>query len=398
MAPTVVTGARATTVGLQQERRIVEMADEIFGYDDVAAGAPTLTILEKRSATQRAGNPVFKHLEDEPLPRWDTLAQTLSSATQTNGGAGGFLPTNVTYFRPGDLVLIPTSSQSGGEYLKVVTAAAGASFIVVRNQTGDLINGGTAANAAFCLIVTNLNEENTDTRQIKTTQEAVQTNYCGILKTPVGASGTEEASDLYGGPDRSYQRRKMGSQHAFEQEGAFLFSKKSEQTGTGGSKERTTGGLVSWITTNVTNANGTLTAATLETFCQSIFRFGSKSRVFLVSRRVASQLDLIAEGRIQTAPAADTYGVQMSRYLTTHGTLMITTHDMLENDYAGYGIAIDMANIKKRYTRNSEGTRDALLRTNINAPGVDGWIDEYLSEVGLHIILEKAHGVLKGVV
>lgn len=394
MPPTVVSGVRSTTVGLQSARRIVDMQQEIFQYDpDVT---PMLTLVTSRAATERTGNPQFLHLEDEPLPAWDTLAQTLSSTTQTNGGAGGILPSNTGYWRVGDIGIIPTSTLSGGEVFRVTGVGAGASFTVTRNWNGDQTTGGTATNGAYAFRLSNAMEENSSVPTILTTTEANNTNYVQIMRTPVGASGTEDGSDLYGGKDRAYQRRKMATQHAFEQERAFIFGKKAEVTGTT-HKVRTTGGLLSWITTNVTNVNGSLTASGLETFFSTAFRYGSKTKLLLVSRLVASQLDLIAEGRIMTSVGADTYGVNMSKYVSTHGTVMIHIHDMLEKDYSGYAILVDLENIKKRYMVNSEGKRDGMLRTNIENPDTDGWVDEYLSEVGLHVIQEKTHAVLKGV-
>jgi hypothetical protein len=118
----------------------------------------------------------------------------------------------------------------------------------------------------------------------------------------------------------------------------------------------------------------------------------------LCSRRVMSQLDNIAEARIETVPAADTYGVNVRRYVSGHGELLIKIHDLLINDYAGVGIVIDMTNVEKRFTVNSEGKRDALLRMNIQNNDEDAVKNEYLSEVGLHIHLEKSHGLLTGVV
>ena len=151
------------------------------------------------------------------------------------------------------------------------------------------------------------------------------------------------------------------------------------------------------ISTNTTNANGTLTAATMEAFCQSIFRYGSGSKLFMCSRRIASQLDLLGEGKLETVPAADTYGVAIKRYITAHGELLVNIHDLFINDYAGLGIAADMEYVKKRYLADDHGARDGRLRTDIQAPDVDGWADEYLSEVGLHVQLESAHGYLYGV-
>ena len=107
---------------------------------------------------------------------------------------------------------------------------------------------------------------------------------------------------------------------------------------------------------------------------------------------------MIAAGRLQVVPRADTYGVAMRRFVTGHGELLVSVSDMLERDYAGYAIAVDLEYVEKRYMNDEEGrARDAMLRTNIQDPSADGWVDENLSEVGLHVKLESAHGILKGI-
>jgi hypothetical protein len=76
---------------------------------------------------------------------------------------------------------------------------------------------------------------------------------------------------------------------------------------------------------------------------------------------------------------------------------MTTVHDQLVDDWAGYGLVVDLENIKLRYMSGKDGNRLGMLRTNIQANDADGEEDEYLSELGLQLMLESAHGVLKGV-
>ena len=59
--------------------------------------------------------------------------------------------------------------------------------------------------------------------------------------------------------------------------------------------------------------------------------------------------------------------------------------------YGKMAIALDIANLKYR------PLRDTVLNTNTQAPGVDGRIDEYITEATLEVGLEKTHGVIKGV-
>jgi hypothetical protein len=388
-APTVTTGVRITGANIQQARRVVEMLDKIYDYDPNST--PFLTILSKRAPGMVAGNPKYQHLEDQPLPVWSTLNGSITNVATTINVAAG---TGV-YFRTGDLFVLPSSTGFAlpGEVGKVVTVATDA-LTVVRNYDGDQVTGGATSSGANIQIIGNVNAENASIRTVKTTTEAVQTNYTQIIRTPFNASNTLQASTLYGGKERTRQRAKFATQHAFEIERAFLFGKQKETLSTG---ERSTGGILQTIATNTTNANGTLTAATVEAFCQSIFRYGSGSKLFMCSRRIASQLDLIGEGKLETMPAAETYGVAIKRYVTAHGELLVNIHDLFINDYAGLGIAVDMEYVKKRYLADDHGARDGRLRTDIQAPDVDGWADEYLSEVGLHVQLESAHGYLYGV-
>ncbi len=390
-APTVATGNRLTNAGIQSARRIVEMAPVIYGYDQ-AGDTPFLTVLQNRLQTQVTGNPKFQHLEDAPLPRITTTASSYAAGTETTiavaAGTGA-------YFRAGDLVLFPTAVgiAAPGEIVYVSSVATD-NLTVIRDYNNTGTTGGATTSGDHIQIIGNTNVEFGTLRSIKTTTEAVVTNYCGIVRTPYGVSNTLGGSNLYGGNDLDYQRVKGAREHRLELESQFLFGKPFEQSTTA----RGTGGLLYWIATNKTNASGTLTPNTLEKFAASIFRYSMNDKLLMCSRTVMTQLDLIAEGRIETSVGADTYGVALRRYVTGHGNLNICIHDMLVQDYVGYAIAVDMDKVKVRFMNDARGgARNALLETNRQANDADGVIEEYLSEVGLHVIQEATHGVLYGV-
>ena len=390
--PTVYQGTRTTGTGIAAQRLVIEMQDEIYQYDPNKT--PTLAILSQSSGS-KSGAAVFNHLEDEPRPVWDTLGANLSNASTTS-----ITVTTGTLFRAGDLVLIPTSLAGGKPEVVYVSSVSTNTLTVIRDWVNN--NGGTGGTAAVStdnvLIMSNANEEASGTRAVLTTTEAQITNYCQIIKTPFAVGGTLDATTTYGPPDLTYQRQKAATDHAFDQERAFLFGTKRTTTGAStGRPIRATGGMIYWLSTNSVNAGGTLTHSTMESLAQKCFRYGSGTKVLLVGRTVATQLDNIAEGRLMTVPEADTYGVKMSRYVTAHGEFLVKIHDMLINNYAGYGLVVDMSKVQKRFTVNHEGKRDSLLRTNIQTPDEDVEKDEYLSEIGLHIHQEKAHGLLYGV-
>jgi hypothetical protein len=383
-APTVVTGSRLTTVGIQQSRRVVEMMDSIFQYD--ADATPTLAILSKRAPQAVAGSPKFQHLEDQPLPARTTVSGSHNATTTTINVATG----TGTYFRAGDVVLLPTAASAAapGEFVLVSSISTDA-LTVVRQYNGDQTTGGAVSSGDSIQIVGNVNAEFAGARAIKTTTEAVVTNYLQIIRDPFALSNTLEGSTLYGGNDHTYQRQKAATQHALQLERACLFGKPYENTTTA---TRATGGFLYWVTSNVVNANGTLTWPTIESLFQQVFRYGSRNKLFVISRNIASQLDQIAEGRLVTNVGETYYGVNIGRLTTTHGSLMTVVHDQLVNDWSGYGLVIDLENVRLRYLKNRDGNRLGLLRTNIQANDADG-----IEEVGLQIMLESSHAVLKGV-
>jgi len=162
---------------------------------------------------------------------------------------------------------------------------------------------------------------------------------------------------------------------------------------TGTTPRRFTGGLNYFISTNRANASGTLTETEFETFCRTIFRYGSKKQVLLASPLIVSAINSGAGGKLNTVPSDKTFGIDVKEYLTGHGTLLIVKHDLLEQSYAGYAFAIDPEYLSIRTMKG----RDTKLHTNIQANDEDSRKDEYRTDVGFELKLEKAHGVLYGV-
>ena len=62
-------------------------------------------------------------------------------------------------------------------------------------------------------------------------------------------------------------------------------------------------------------------------------------------------------------------------------------------ELAGQAYLLDMESFRYRFM---EG-RDTQLQTNIQAPDVDGEVDQYISEVGLERKQAPRHAMLKGV-
>lgn len=188
----------------------------------------------------------------------------------------------------------------------------------------------------------------------------------------------------------------MGTQHSLDIERAFLFGEKKNGTGSNSLPMRATGGVLEFIEQNnayVQDQGGILTAPDFNTFLREGFTYGNNQKMLFAGGPVLQAINEFARGQLQTVVGANTYGVEISKYRTAFGSINIVHHPLLVEDYGGYAFLLDMECFRYRYMNN----RDTKLRTNVQAPGVDGEIDEYLTECGLERKQAARCALLKGV-
>jgi len=285
-----------------------------------------------------------------------------------------------------------------GERMVVATIATGATITVA--STGRAF--GTTAAAAGAdgdelIIVGNVNEENSGARNVNTTRSTAVTNYTQIFKTSISVSRTEKEASLYGGKDLPYLRAKMGTQHGLDIERAFWNGEKKYDTnGTMGHPRRATGGLREFITSGNSynqNQNGVLTAPDLNTFLREGFTYGSEVKTLFAGGLVLQAINEMARGQIRMRPNETSYGMQISEWVTAFGKVNIVFNPLFIGSFAGDAYLLDMDCIRYRFMQNS----DTQLQTNIQAPDVDGEIDQYITEAGLERKQAPKHALLTGV-
>jgi hypothetical protein len=211
-------------------------------------------------------------------------------------------------------------------------------------------------------------------------------------------------TELYGGEDRPYQRKKKGIELMRDMERAFLFGEPLEDAGTYSTvshARRTSGGLFHYISTNATNAQGALTETEFEGFLRTVFRYGSNTRYLFCAPIVLSVISLWAQGKLQMFPKDQTYGIAISQYLSPHGTINLVKELLLENAggvsstsyYGGYAAAVELEDVVYRYLQN----RDVQFETEIQHPADDFYKDQYVCEIGMEFHNEQKHAELTGV-
>lgn len=376
-----VTGVRNTANILQAKMKI-DMSEKIALLQPSAA---PLTVFMKRAMgkSEPATNPKFSWMEDDLGARWDAVNMAAGAAV----GITTITVDNGAYFSAGDQVKVPRT----GEVI-LVTAVAVNDLTVVRGF-------GTTAAAALVdndpiVIVGNVNEEGSGTRVIKSTLEQEVFNYTQIFKTPFGVTNTQNASNMYGGKDLSYQQMKKGIEHKVDMERAFLLGEKKVDT-SGPNPKRATGGLMSFLNANVYDAGGALTKSEFDqSVAEVVFKYGSSEKLLLASARLLSVISGWADARTQVEIGENTFGLNITKYVTPFGILNLVHHPLLEGAvYGGYGIVLDVDNIKYRPLQG----RDTSLETNIQNNDEDSRKDQYLTEAGIEVRLPKTHAVITGV-
>jgi len=378
MATTLI-GTR-TTGNITATRRVLDMSNRISLLQPEKT---PLVVLLMRLRKKKAINPEYAWLEDDLIPR--------TSATVDSGGASIVTIVVTTgegsYFRVNDVVKNTTTGE-----VMLVTGISTDTLTIVRGL------GGSAAVfnlADELLILGNAAEEYDVTPTIKTTITSRVFNYIQTFRNPFGASTLQEKSELYGGGDRNYQRKKVGIEHMVDLERSFWFGEPYEDTAGAvqATPQRTTGGVTNYVTTNITTlGTGGLTEATMNDFIRTGMRYGNRTKFLFASPLGMTKIDGFANGKLRLMPKDKTLGLAISRWVTSHGDVNIVRTVIFEGaTYDEWSFLLDMENVAMRVME------DTQLWTDTQENNRHGWQDEWISSVGFEIKSEKTHSILKNI-
>ncbi len=239
-------------------------------------------------------NPVFNWLEDDLVPTWSTLATSATSATTVLTATAD----EELYFSANDVIKFPKT----GEVCLITAVTDTGNALTVVRSFGSTTSANVSAGDYFFKIGTAFMEGSLNTAlETKSTITSEVTNYCQIFRKSVEITRTLANTELYGGADRPYQRKKKGIELMKEMERTFMFGEPKQRTG-GTHPQRATGGINYFISTNATDAGGTLTESEFETFLRTVFRYGSTTRYLFCSPLIISVISLWAQGKLQMFP------------------------------------------------------------------------------------------------
>lgn len=386
-------GAPVLTYNVDTDRRDIDIADEIPLLQPEAT--PYLTVLMK-ARKDPTNSAEFIWYDDDVTDWWTNLSSSYSSVSNHTEDTINVNSGDGEMFRAKDLI----KNTETGEimYIKSITDDA---LTVERGYGYDADSGwGTEAvdsngDDDKLMRLGNIMEENSVAPETRATQPSKHFNLVQIFRTPFDASMTNQNEAKRAGKNpRVRLRKKKMIEHRIDIEKQMMFGERYEDIS---ANRRMTGGLLQFIKSKLYDVgstnSGTLTEAEWGNFCRSAFEYGSDTKLFVTSRRVAQIINQFAAGRIDTTSGDDTYGMQLKQYLSFHGKVILATSKLFENSYSGYGVMIDPDKLAYRPFAGY----DSKLRANIENDERLGWKDEYVTCAGLKVELEKSHAILTGV-
>lgn len=380
-----VLGARLTD-NVHQSIRKIDMVPTI---KELEPSATPLTVLTTKMPSAPTVNPEFKWVEDDLEPRFDAINNGAGYAA----GATSVVVDNGAYFAPDELWKITRTAE-----VVRVTAVATNTLTVVRGI------GSTAAAIVDndeLMKIGSSSAENALSREARSSNPTVVTNYTQITRDSIEASETWRGSENFTTPgDWDRQVAKTMIEHKLKLEQTYIHGTPSEDLT--GAPLRTSGGAYHFVQTNRTDMGGAMTEAEFFTAIGDAFRYGNKqAKLGFASRLAVNVANGFPRARLEVVQGDNdnTYGLSIMKYRSPHGTLSLVTHDLLEGAvYGGHILILDMSQLRKRPMRSyGGGTRDTHINERIETPGQDGRKDEVLTEVGLEFGVEKSHALLTGI-
>ncbi len=385
MAVTILSGV-VDDYDILSNRRVVDMDPVIRLLEPDEA---PLTVMLASIHQRPAKSQKVEWLSDQILPRLTTLASAVLIGDTTITVASG----TGAYFRANDILRL-----SNGENVKITSLST--DVLTVTRSIG-AVAASAVTTATDVIKIGNAAAEGATLGTIKATQQQTNYNYCQIQRDPLGFTNTLVNSDLYGGTEPQYEAKKKMIEHRRQIENTLFFGQRDLDTSTGTTPTAYCGGIVDYISSNITTVGGSLTEAGFATFLRAGFRYGSRNKVLFASPLIVSALSSFAQSKLapnDSGPGVNDFGVSLSTYRGANGTSVkiVEKRDWLDfstasNQVGSWGVLVDMDDVMMRPMRKT------VLLPDRQAPDEDSIKQEYLTEYSMQVGLEQNHAILRGV-
>ena len=155
-----------------------------------------------------------------------------------------------------------------------------------------------------------------------------------------------------------------------------------------------TGGLLSFVSSNVYDMAGTTTEAKFEEMCEMLFTFGSDRKLLVCSHKFGSVINGFAKDKIETRSGEETYGIRLKTYKSYHGSIVPS---LPLRRYAGL---VWMDYVKYRPLKGRDTSSIQTSRLTIDAgrsiSGLQVRLRKFIQELKRRLITVRLIGTGKG--
>ncbi len=368
---------------------------ELFTLLEPNGNAP-LNALLSMGSSESTDDPEYKNFRDELPDRVLTV----------NGAVASTSTTSITIDAGDDNKFAISGSiiinQTTGEVMQATADTTATTLTVTRNI------GGTShqiADDAKLFVSGYAAAEGASSPTAISFDASVVSNYTQIFRTAFQVSNTLSSTYLRTGDKMDESMTKALKLHMSDIERAMFFGNKHEANGSSSAPTRYTGGLVNSltnvvdITTDYASYGGASAGKMSEEgfdslLMSTVFKYGSNQKIAFVGETVANQLQQMGKDRWQPTSVEGSYGVNLIRYTTFAGDLMVHLHPQFRqlDHMKNAMVIVDFPYLSYRYL---EG-RDTQLLENRQSPDADSVKHEYLTECGLELLQDKVHAYVKG--
>jgi hypothetical protein len=367
---------------------------ELFTLLEPNGNAP-LNALLAMGSSEPTDDPEYKNFRDELPERKLTVNGAVAS---TSTGTITIDASDDNKFAIAGAIVV--NSQTG-EVMHVTADTTATTLTVTRNI------GGTThqiADNAPLFIAGFAAQEGGNSPTAISFDATVASNYTQIFRTAFAVTNTMQSTYLRTGDKLDEAMTKALKLHMSDIERAMFFGVKHEANGSTAQPTRYTGGLLNSLTNVVdmttdygsyggTSAGDMTEEGFDDLLISTIFKFGSKQKIAFVGEGVANHLQQFGKDRWQPTAMEGAYGVNLTRYNTFAGDLMVHLHPQFRQipNMRNAMVIVDFPYLVYRYL---EG-RDTQLLENRQAVDADSVKHEYLTECGLELLQDKVHGYIK---
>jgi hypothetical protein len=367
---------------------------ELFTLLEPNGNAP-LNALLAMGSSEPTDDPEYKNFRDE-LP--DRKLTVNGAVADTSTGTITIDASDDNKFAIDGAIVVNSGT---GEVMHVTADTTATTLTVTRNI------GGTThqiADNAELFIAGFAAAEGGSSPTAISFDATVASNYTQIFRTAFQVSNTLNSTYLRTGDKMNEAMTKALKLHMSDIERAMFFGYKHESNGSSAQPTRFTGGLLNSLTnvvdvdTDYATYGGTAAGEmTEEGFDQllisTVFKYGSKQKIAFVGENVANYLQQFGKDRWQPTAMEGAYGVNLTRYNTFAGDLMVHLHPQFRQvpGMKEAMIIVDFPYLSYRYL---EG-RDTQLLENRQSNDADSVKHEYLTECGLELLQDKTHAYIK---